>query len=93
MGTPQLNIDDAEITTMVDELTALTGESPTEAVRKAVKERLAHERFVRPEQQTKRDPEEIYRRLMEISEEGAKNKLPGASSDHSFLYDEFGAPI
>ncbi|MDP2411375.1 MAG: type II toxin-antitoxin system VapB family antitoxin [Pseudolabrys sp.] len=40
MGEPQLNIKDADVTAMVRELTALTGESQTEAVRKALQERL-----------------------------------------------------
>lgn len=88
MGTPQLNIKDAETTAMVKELAALTGESQTEAVRQAVKEKLERTRQSKP-----KDREEVYRRLMALSEESAKNKLPGATSDHSFLYDEDGLPI
>lgn len=91
MGTPQLDIKDAETSALVRELAELTGESQTEAVRKAVAERLEREGSVRRGE--RRDPDEIYRRLMEIAEQGAKNKLPGATSDHSFLYDEYGAPI
>ena len=91
MGTPQINITDAEIADLVRELAAATGESEIEAIRKAVKERLERERSERREE--KRDPDEIYRRLMALAEQGAKNKLPGATSDHSFLYDEYGAPI
>jgi antitoxin VapB len=88
MGTPQLNIKDAETTAMVKELAALTGESQTEAVRKAVKERLERE-----QQQKRRDPEEIERRLRALASRVSAMKKPGATSDHSFLYDEYGAPI
>jgi hypothetical protein len=65
----------------------LTGESQTEVVRNAVKERLERERQSKP-----KDPEEIYRRLMALADKVSANKLPRASSDHSFLYDEYGAP-
>jgi hypothetical protein len=88
MGTPQLNIKDAETTAMVRELTSLTGESQTEAVRQAVKERLERHR-----RQDVAAAEEIYSRLAKVSRDGAANKRPGASSDHGFLYDEQGAPI
>ena len=36
MGTPQLNIKDAETTRLVRELAELTGETQTEVVRKAL---------------------------------------------------------
>jgi hypothetical protein len=35
---------------------------------------------------------ETLRRLELVSKQGAKNKLPGATSDHSFLYTEDGMP-
>ena len=44
MGTPQLNIKDAEATRLARELAELTGESQTEAVRKALRERLDREK-------------------------------------------------
>jgi antitoxin VapB len=88
MSTPQLNIKDAETTAMVKELARLTGESQTEAVRKAVKERLERE-----QQQKRPDPEEIGRRMMALAEKISAKKKPGATSDHSFLYDENGLPI
>ena len=88
MGTPQLNIKDAETTAMVRELAELTGESQTEVVRKAVKERLD-----RHQQQKGGEADDIQRRLQKVSDQGAANKRPGATSDHSFLYDEGGAPI
>ena len=47
MGTPQLNIKDAEATRLARELADLTGESQTEAVRKALRERLEREKAER----------------------------------------------
>jgi hypothetical protein len=44
MGTPQLNIKDAETTRLVRELAELTGETQTEVVRKALRERLQREK-------------------------------------------------
>ena len=44
MGIPQLNIKDTETSAMVRELAALTGESRTEVVRKAVRKRLVGEK-------------------------------------------------
>ncbi len=87
MGTPQLNIKDAETTALVRELVDLTGETQTEAVRKAVKERLARGR-----QGGAGGKNDIYRKLKELAKRGEADKLPGATSDHSFLYDEGGAP-
>ena len=40
MGAPQLNIKDAETTRLVRELAKMTGETQTEVVRKALRERL-----------------------------------------------------
>ena len=34
-----------------------------------------------------------YEALRELSRETAKRKKPGATSDHSDMYDEFGLPI
>ena len=47
MSTPQLNIKDAEVTRLVRELADLIGESQTEAVRKALRERLDLEKAYR----------------------------------------------
>ena len=33
-----------------------------------------------------------YEKLRALSREAAKHKLPGATSDHSDMYDEFGLP-
>jgi hypothetical protein len=34
-----------------------------------------------------------YGALMALSREASKHKRPGATSDHSDMYDEFGLPI
>ncbi len=88
MGEPQLNIKDADVTAMVRELTALTGESQTEAVRKALLERLEKYRQAEPV-----SANEMSKGLKELARQGEANKLPGATSDHSFLYDKDGAPV
>jgi len=36
--------------------------------------------------------EELVRRLMLLAKQGGQNKLPGAASDHSFLYTDQGTP-
>jgi hypothetical protein len=33
-----------------------------------------------------------YERLRALSRESAKHKLPGATSDHADMYDDFGLP-
>jgi hypothetical protein len=35
---------------------------------------------------------EEYEKLRALSREAAKHKFPGATSDHSGMYDEFGLP-
>lgn len=34
-----------------------------------------------------------YEALRDVARKAAKHKLPGANSDHSDMYDEFGLPI
>jgi hypothetical protein len=34
-----------------------------------------------------------YEALRDLARKAAKHKLPGATSDHSDMYDEFGLPI
>jgi antitoxin VapB len=87
MGVPQLNIKDAETSRLVRELAELTGESQTEVVRQAVKERLE-----RHQRRTEGAASDMAQRLREVARKGAGNKLPGATSDHGFLYDDDGAP-
>ena len=40
----------------------------------------------------RKQAEETFRQLLALSEIGGRRKKPGASSDHTDLYDEFGLP-
>lgn len=92
MGTPQLNIKDAEATRLVHELTELTGETQTEAVRKALHERLEHERSVRQRTAVRSEEAEIadLRAFLARCREEMK---PFSATDNDYMYDAFGAPI
>jgi antitoxin VapB len=81
-----LNIKNEETHRLVRELAALTGESLTEAVTTAVRERL--ERIRREEGQSLAD------RLLAIGKDCAAHlKEPFRSADHGdLLYDERGLP-
>ncbi len=35
----------------------------------------------------------VYERLRALSKEAAKHKVPGATSDHRDMYDDFGLPL
>ena len=92
MGAPQLNIKDAETTRMVRELAQLTGETQTEVVRKAVEQRLQHERNLREFAAVRSEENEIadLRAYLARCREEMK---PYTASDNEYMYDEFGAPI
>ena len=98
MGTPQLNIKDAETTALVRELVGLTGETQTEAVRKAVKERLARERGDRDRDAERKrhekqlDYEQTLAEVRKIQDEVKKHMKPGDFLTDDDLYDEFGLP-
>ena len=98
MGTPQLNIKDAETTALVRELVGLTGETQTEAVRKAVKERLAREREGREQdaERKRKDKQAEYEKTMaeirKIQAEVKKHMKPEDFLTDDDLYDEFGLP-
>ena len=81
-----LNIKNEEAHKLVQELAKATGESMTEAVKQAVRERLHRIR-------SQRDGE-LSRRLLEIGKDCAVHlKEPFRSADHdSLLYDEKGLP-
>ena len=83
----QMNIKDEALIADAKALAELLGTSVTDAVRRAVGERLARERIARDE--TKRRK---YEALMAISERASKLFPPGTTSDHSDLYDEHGLP-
>ena len=81
-----LNIKNEETHRLVRELAALTGESMTDAVTGAVRERLAR---LRKEQATS-----LAIRLLEIGKDCASRlKEPYRSVEHGdLLYDEHGLP-
>jgi len=81
----QLNIKSEDAYRLASELAALTGESLTAAVTAALRERLERER-------RERDIETRLARLREITADIRRHMAPGASSDHSWLYDENGLP-
>ncbi len=95
---PQLNIKDAETSALVRELAALTGESQTEAVRKAVKERLARRKedlaATEERQLRKRKSEEdrIIAEIRKIQAEVRKHMRPEDFLTDDDLYDEWGLP-
>ncbi|MBW4092982.1 MAG: type II toxin-antitoxin system VapB family antitoxin [Proteobacteria bacterium] len=81
----QLNIKSDDAYRLAAELAGLTGESLTTAVTAALRERLERER-------RERDIETRLARLREITADIRRHMEPGASSDHSWLYDENGLP-
>lgn len=92
MGTPQLNIKDAKTSALVRELAELTGETQTEVVRKAVRQRLEHERHLREIASVRSEDQEIADLRAYLARVRAEMK-PYAASDHDYMYDEYGAPI
>lgn len=98
MGTPQLNIKDTEATRLVRELAELTGETQTEAVRKALRERLDREKAERNQaaaytaEEKRREFDRVWRKIQKIQ---AKIRQTGFAdktiTDHD-LYDEDGLP-
>jgi hypothetical protein len=92
MGAPQLNIKDAAITQMVKELAEMTGESQTEVVRKAVQQRLDHERNLRELASVRSEDQQIAE-LRAYLARCREEMKPYSASDNDYMYDEFGAPI
>jgi antitoxin VapB len=77
-----ITIDNPRAHELASELAALTGESLDRAVTKAIEERLERERKRR----------EDIEALREIAKRFKEAAPPGLTSDHSFLYDEYGLP-
>ncbi len=98
MGTPQLNIKDAEATRLVRELSALTGETQTEVVRKALRERLQREKAeresatARTAEQKRREFEKAWAKIQKIQEEVRRLGLTEGMLTDDDLYDENGLP-
>ena len=77
-------IKDEETCRQADELARLTGETATDAITAALRERLEREREIA----------ERLRRMREISKRVSRQLRPGPSAvEHGdFLYDENGLP-
>ena len=80
-----LNIKSAEADRLVEALSNLTGESKTQAVIGAVRERLEREKC-------KRNRHEVARQLLEIGRRCAAYGRRDMSDHGAFLYDERGLP-
>ena len=98
MGTPQLNIIDAETTRLVRELAQMTGETQTEVVRKALRERLEREKAeresldARTTEQKRREFEKAWAEIQKIQEEVRRLGLAENMLTDDDLYDENGLP-
>ena len=79
-----MNIKNDDVQILARQLAAETGESMTQAIKVAIEERL---RRIRRE----RDVAEKIRRIDEVLARSGPTP-PGATSDHSDLYDELGLP-
>ena len=79
-----LHIEDEETCQLADELAQLTGETVTDAIMVALRERLERQREIA----------ERLQRMREISRRTARLLRPGPSAvEHGdFLYDEDGLP-
>lgn len=85
--TAQLNVKGVEARRLAEELTELTGESLTEAVTAALRDRLVKERRER------RKPAEVARRLLEFGEWYAQfPDKDTRTADEILGYDENGLP-
>lgn len=81
----QLNIKGEEAYRLASELASLRGESLTGAVMRALRETLEREK-------RERDVSAKVADIMAIAAEIKAQVQPGTTSDHSWLYDENGAP-
>jgi antitoxin VapB len=84
-STTQLNIKNPEARRLADELAALTGESVTETVTTALRERLER-------QKKSRSKEGLAERLMEIGRRWGNEPERDPRDPDDILYDEFGLP-
>lgn len=84
-STTQLNIKNPETRRLADELAALTGESVTESVTTALRERL---------ERTKRakSKEGVAEKLLEIGRRWNKDAELDPCDPDDILYDEYGLP-
>ncbi len=82
-STSQLNIKNPETRRLADELSGLTGESVTEAVTQALRERLERKRKARSK-------EGVAEKLLEIGRRAAARPVLDDREPDEILYDEFG---
>jgi antitoxin VapB len=80
-----LNIKSSEADRLVDALSSLTGESKTQAVIAALRERLARQR-------AQRDQAALAAELVEIGKRCARHGRRDTRDHGEFLYDERGLP-
>jgi hypothetical protein len=98
MGTPQLNIKDAETSKLVRELAETTGETQTQIVRRAVKELHAREMDdrAREAERSKADKqkelEQTWAEIQKIQERVRALRNPAKEFSEADLYDERGLP-
>jgi len=98
MGTPQLNIKDAETTRLVRELIELTGETQTEAVRNALRQRLERTRTEREaqakhtEEDRRREFGKVWAKIQKIQERIRRRGFAANMLTDDDLYDENGLP-
>lgn len=98
MGTPQLNIKDAEATRLVRELIELTGETQTEAVRTALRERLEREKAERAGREAqsaeakRREFEKMWSEIERITALVQAERSGEEDFSEADLYDEEGLP-
>lgn len=104
--TDALVIEDGEALALARDLAERRGTSVDEAVLSALRTASYEEIRARPETQARPTPPRIltpdemnpeqrarYDRLRALAKLGGSLKKPGATSDHSDLYDEHGLPI
>ncbi len=104
--TAALIIEDGEALALARDLAERRGTSIDEVVLTALRTALCEDIRARPETQGRPvpprilEPEEMnpeqrarYDRLRALAKLGGSLKKPGATSDHSDLYDEHGLPI
>lgn len=86
----QLNIRSDEAYKIAHRLAKKRGLTVTEVVTQAL--RSENVEAISSREVPRKQAEDTFRRLMELSERSAKAARPGATSDHSYLYDEHGLP-
>ena len=88
-----LDIESDEAAALADELTALTGKSVTDAVVRALRERLQRARDEAPRRKlTEAERKQMIADARKITAEIRAHLTKPISSDHGWLYGEDGLP-